>query len=307
MLIGITYDLKNEYLAQGYTKEQVAELDDLDTIEAIDKALIYHGHVTDRIGNVRSLVSRLSRGGRWDLVFNIAEGLHGHGREATIPAILDEYCIPYTFSNPLTLCACLNKVATGTILKGSNVPAPKHGDGDNLPVFMKPAAEGSSKGIHGESIIKSIGMWNSYLIENDAICVEEYLPGREFTVGLMGSGSRSRVIGIMEIELRNGHEIYSYEAKQDYRNSVAYKLIDDKISRDSMGIALKAYKVMDCRDAARIDLKCDKDGNPKVIDVNPLPGLNPEHSDLCILARLKGISYTDLIGQILDSAMERIN
>ncbi len=163
MHIGLTYDLRDDYLAAGYGEEETAEFDRLSTIEAIDGALCELGHTTDRVGHARSLVERLARGDRWDLVFNICEGLHGLGREAQVPAILDVYEIPYTFSDPSVSCLCLEKSLTKTVLRAQNVPTPDwlvvHDLTDvercqiAFPLMAKPLAEGTSKGV--ERVVKN--------------------------------------------------------------------------------------------------------------------------------------------------------
>ena len=121
MNIGITYDLRDDYLSEGYSYEETAEFDRIDTIDGIDEALQALGHTTDRIGNVKQLVKRLAAGHRWDLVFNIAEGMHGAGREALVPALLDAYRIPYTFSDPFVLTLTLHKGLTKTIIRAAGI------------------------------------------------------------------------------------------------------------------------------------------------------------------------------------------
>jgi hypothetical protein len=124
MNVGITYDLREDYLAEGYSEEETAEFDRSDTIEAIERTLQDLGFQTDRIGNISNLISRLVAGDRWDLVFNIAEGLRGFGREAQVPAILDAYGIPYTFSDPLVLALTLHKALTKHVMRSMGVPTP---------------------------------------------------------------------------------------------------------------------------------------------------------------------------------------
>ena len=164
MLVGLTYDLRADYLAAGYSAEETAEFDGVATIDAIDAALREIGHQTDRVGNGRQLVDRLAAGDRWDLVFNIAEGLHGTAREAQVPAILDLYEIPYTFSDPLVLAVCLHKGLTKTVVGCAGVPTTpfvlveKIEDVETIdlpfPLFAKPVAEGTGKGITADSKIK---------------------------------------------------------------------------------------------------------------------------------------------------------
>ena len=165
MRIGITYDLRAEYLAAGFGEEETAEFDREDTIGAIDQALVDLGYETDRIGNIKNLTSRLAAGERWDMVFNIAEGLEGFGREAQVPALLDAFQIPYTFSDPLVLSLTLHKAMTKRVVRDLGIPTPdffvieKASDLDKvdlaLPLFVKPVAEGTSKGITAASRITS--------------------------------------------------------------------------------------------------------------------------------------------------------
>ena len=163
MNIGLTYDLRTDYLAEGYSEEETAEFDQPATIEGIEAALLELGYATDRIGNAKRLVERLAQGDRWDLVFNIAEGLHGVAREAQVPAMLDVYDIPYTFSDPLVLSLALSKNLTKTVVRQAGIPTPDFAlverpadvDAINLPfpLFAKPVAEGTSKGITAASKI----------------------------------------------------------------------------------------------------------------------------------------------------------
>ena len=163
MHIGITYDLRSDYLAAGYGEEETAEFDQAGTIDAIDGALCELGHTTDRMGHARNLIERLAAGDRWDLVFNICEGLHGLAREAQVPAILDVYDIPYTFADPAALCVCLDKALTKTVLRAAGVPTPDWHVVRDLsdiercqlpfPLIAKPLAEGTGKGINAASKI----------------------------------------------------------------------------------------------------------------------------------------------------------
>lgn len=157
MHVGLTYDLRAEYLAAGYTEEETAEFDRAETIDAIEQALAELGHRPDRIGHARQLVARLAGGDRWDLVVNIAEGLHGVAREAQVPAILDVYQIPYTFSDPLVMSLSLDKALSKIVVRDAGIPTPDfavvRAPGDlarvelPFPLFAKPLAEGTGKGV----------------------------------------------------------------------------------------------------------------------------------------------------------------
>lgn len=326
MKIGLTYDLRSDYLSEGYDDEQTAEFDRPDTIEAIEAALISLGHHVDRIGRGKSLVQRLAGGARWDLVFNICEGLHGVSREAQVPAILELYEIPYTFADPLVMSVCLHKQQTKTIVSAAGVPTPKSlmvhqlDDLRNLsltfPLFAKPYAQGTSKGVTAHSRVDTIerlfttcaDLLNQY---REPVLVEEYLPGREFTVGILGTGSRSRVMGTLEIVMRSGADadVYSYRNKEACESLVEYRLVtrdEDEQVAEAESLALHAWRALDARDAGRIDLRCDATGRPQFIEANPLAGMHPTHSDLPMLATALGVPYQKLIADILESACERV-
>ncbi|MUM76457.1 D-alanine--D-alanine ligase [Pseudodesulfovibrio sp. F-1] len=323
MNIGMTYDLKDDYLRQGLSCEQAAEFDSEVTIAGIQGALEDLGHTVDRIGNVTALVSRLAAGHRWDLVFNIAEGLHGLGREAQVPALLDAWSIPYTFSGPELMALTLHKGRTNAVARSLGVPTadyavvarPADLDAVSLPfpLFAKPVAEGTSKGISDRSLVRDAAALREVCTDllttfRQPVLVETYLPGREFTVGLLGSGDHSRVAGVIEVRAvgQGDASAYTYENKQDWTRRVAYELVDDEAAMGAARLALHAWRVLGCLDAGRIDVRLDSDDAPRFIEVNPLPGLNPESSDLPILWRLGGRTYDALIREILLSALDRV-
>lgn len=326
MKIGLTYDLRAEYLKQGYSEEETAEFDRLDTIESIESALGSLGHQTVRIGHARQLVERLARGERWELVFNICEGLRGLAREAQVPAILDVYDIPYTFSSPAVLCICLDKSVTKSVLHAAGVPVTASyvvrriedlllipGE---FPLFAKPVAERTGKGISPASRARDweelSGVCAALLRRyNQPVIVEPYLPGREFTVGIWGSGQESQAIGTLEILLRDGAEplAYSYRNKEQCEELVEYRLVSasrDRTVAAAERLALAAWQALGCQDAGRIDLRCDSRGKPQILEVNPLAGLHPLHSDLPMLCTAVGIAYERLIERIVESACCRI-
>lgn len=322
MHIGITYDLRDEYLRDGYDAEQVAEFDSPETIAAIEAALNSQGHSSDRIGHCRSLAQRLACGDRWDLVFNIAEGLHGFGREAQVPALLDAFGVGYTFSDPLALAVALHKGTSKHVVRDQGIRTPdfevveREEDADGValrfPVFIKPVAEGTSKGITGASKVGSRGALRAacerMLVRyRQPVLVEEFLPGREFTVGILGSGGDASSLGVMEVLLQDEAEagVYSFANKQHYQHRVRYRLADDDTAARAAQMALDVWMLLGCRDAGRVDLRCDAGGHVNFLEVNPLAGLHPQHSDLVILGRLQHLHYEELIRRIVDSALER--
>ena len=325
MLVGLTYDLRDAYLAMGYGEEETAELDRESTVEAIEAALRALGHETDRIGHAKQLAARLVRGDRWDLVFNIAEGLHGIGREAQVPALLDLYEIPYTFSDALVMSLTLHKGMTKRVVRDAGVPTPDfalvESEADAsavdlpLPLFVKPVAEGTGKGVTPRSIVRDrADLWPACrdLIARfrQAVLVETMCPGREFTTGILGTGDGAKVVATMEVILlpEAEAEVYSYVNKERCEELVEYRLAtpDEPVVAETERVALAAWRALGCRDGGRVDLRCDAEGQPQFLEVNPLAGLHPEHSDLPILSTKVGLAYRDLIDRIVDSAATRV-
>jgi D-alanine-D-alanine ligase len=323
MHIGFVYDLRDEYLSLGHSELEVAEFDTSSTIAEIEAAFVRLGHEVDRIGRGQALAARLVQGERWDLVFSIAEGLAGRSREAQVPALCELFGQPYAFSDPLTMAATLDKGVAKRIVRDHGLPtAPfailrsaEEAGGVDLPfpLFVKPVAEGTGKGCEAASRVTShaeLRQSAETLIrrfDQPAIC-ETYLAGREFTVGILGTGDTARVIGVMEISVRPDVEdrIYSFENKELCEERVIYELVDDEPARRSGEIALACYRALDCRDAGRVDLKLDASGMPQFLELNPIAGLHPSHSDLPMIATKSGLGYDGLIGGIIDAATTRL-
>jgi len=322
MKIGLTFDLRQLYLDSGYSEEATAEFESHETVQALISTVRELGFEPDPIGHLRNLADRLLKGDRWDLVFNLAEGLTGFGREAQVPCLLDSFGVHYTFSDPLVLSLTLHKALTKRVLRDLGIPTPEFKvidcDADLrdfdlcYPVFAKPVAEGTSKGISATSRICTPPdlerVCNSLREQfKQPVLVEEFLPGREFTVGITGTGRSAQALGVMEILLENEAEplVYSYKNKANYEQLVRYRLVRDKTARRAGEIALTAWRALGCRDGGRVDLRCDARGRVNLMELNPLPGLHPVRSDLCILARMGGLTYAELIREIIHSALQR--
>ena len=318
----MAYDLRDDYLADGYSVEETAEFDGAETIDAIEQALKNLGHETDRIGHIRSLTGRLVAGDRWDMVFNIAEGLRGFGREAQVPAILDAYAVPYTFSDVLALSLTLHKGMAKHVVRDLGIPTADFKvietedqlAGINLPfpLFAKPVAEGTGKGISAASKIEkpeALAQVCRKLLTTfqQPVLVETFLPGREFTVGIIGTGKDAFATEVMEVILKDQAErdAYSYFNKENFQTLVKYRLVDDNEAKQAGETALEAWRSLGCRDAGRIDLRSDRAGRPNFMEVNPLAGLHPRHSDLPIIFNLMGKTFLQLIDLIMCSALKR--
>jgi D-alanine-D-alanine ligase len=320
--IGVTYDLRSEYLALGYSQEATAEFDAEETVAAVCDALAGLGHKIERIGGVRPLAAALVAGKRWDAVFNICEGLKGVSREAQVPALLEAFDVPYVFSDPLTLALALDKGLAKRVVRDAGVPTADFAliEGENdiarvmlpFPLFLKPVAEGSGKGVGCRSKVDNRAELESVardLLKTyaQAVLVEEFLPGREFTVGITGTGADAKVLGISEIvpgEKYVGHA-YGYDNKENWEGRLQVVRAQDEMAQMAGEVALAAWRALRCRDGGRADVRQDAQGQPCFIEVNPLAGIRPGYSDLCFIADFEGLGYQGLIGKFLDAFLAR--
>lgn len=323
IFIGLCYDLKQNYLNSGLSVEDLMEFDTDETIRGLEEAFQCLGHQVECIGNGRELALRLAKGERWDLIFNIAEGVKGRSREAQVPAVCELFAQSYTFADPLTCALTLDKALAKRVVRDCGLPTASFEVVNTAteaaavslpkPLFLKPVAEGSSKGVTGRSLVKE---HQELIIECDkllnkfhqSVLVETFLPGREVTVGIVGNGSAARVVGVMEVLFTDKAETDAYTAinKNEYLERVSYRLItDEPLAAQAQQLALNAYQALGCRDAARVDLRCDACGVLHFLEINPLPGLNHVYSDLPIMWRLAGLSYKQLIAEIVHCAWER--
>jgi D-alanine-D-alanine ligase len=322
MTAGITYDLAEEYRARGWDEEQTAELDSSETVDAIDGALRALGYRTERIGSLMSLARLVTDGRSWDIVFNIAEGVSGMGRESAVPALLDAVGVPYTFSDPAVHALTLHKAMAKRVLRDCGIPTAPFDEARNpgeleavsldFPLFLKPVAEGTGKGIGPGSLVsdrRALVEYGAVLLRRfgQPVLVERYLPGREFTVGVLGTGSRAEVLPVMEVVFLDGADspAYTYHNKKHYRSTVSYRLVEGDEADACRSVALRAWQRLGCRDGGRVDVRMDERGEPNVMEINTLPGLHPVDSDLPILCRMAGLDYLTLIGRIMESALER--
>lgn len=320
--VGLTYDLRQDYLDMGFGEEETAEFDSPRTVEGLESALTSLGFAVTRIGHVKKLAERLVAGERWDFVFNICEGVAGLGREAQVPCLLDAYAIPYVFSDPLTTALTLDKAMAKKVLVHDGVPtagftlltAPEQARAVTLPfpLFAKPVAEGSGKGVGPASKAGSHAELEAVTADllrrfRQPVLVETYLPGREFTVGIVGEGAAARVIGVMEVIFEEAASAngYGYDNKQHWEGKVGYELVNDAEAVAAGEVALAGWRALRCRDGGRADVKSDAEGRPHFIEVNPLAGLHPDYSDLVFLANFAGWRYRDLIEAITDAFLTR--
>lgn len=338
MRVGLTFNMKRgeaeeaqEPPGSGPLADDQAEWDAPETIAAVQAAL-EERHEVVLIDAGADAYTNLQKS-RPDIVFNMAEGASGPCREGYIPSILEHLKIPYTASDPLTLNICLDKSRTKEILAYYGLPTSRFrvvSDNNfsfntlHYPLMVKPLHEGSSIGIRNNSLVhtrqemKERVLW---LLDNykEPALVEEFLPGREFTVAILGNGNEARVLPIVEIlfhSLPQGvNPIYSYEAKWIWDQSAnpleifeCPAKLSEKLKEEIESSCLSAYRILRCRDWCRIDVRLDSEGHPHVMELNPLPGILPRPEDNSCFpksARAAGMSYNQLINEVLDIACRR--
>jgi D-alanine-D-alanine ligase len=321
MRVGLTYDLRS-----GADTESEAEYDAPETIDALAGAIARAGHEPLRVGGLGALLRALASGERWDLVFNIAEGRGGFGREAQVPAVLDAYAVPYTFSDPLTLCVALHKGVAKSLVRDAGLATAEFAVVDDartfealdlpVPLFVKPVAEGSGIGVSARGRIRDraeLARVGSELLlrYHQPVLVERYLGGPEYTVGVLGTGHGARAIGTLAVESRGACTTaltaYGHEEKERYEEHVSYRLVEGEEARPVEALALAVHRALRCRDLSRVDVRCDEAGTPHFLEINPLPGLHPVRSDIVILARARGLDYPALIATVLEETLRRLD
>jgi D-alanine-D-alanine ligase len=328
MKIGLSYDIKEQAKkAEGLPEDAFEEYDSPETVEALAAAISSHGHAVLKLGGGPAFLDNI-QDARPDLVFNISEGLGNYrSREAQVPSVLEMLDIPYSGSDPLTLSVCLEKPLTKQLVAACGVATPRWciiNDVIELesfnwkefpfPAFVKPAHEGSSKGIRNASRVDSVRQLNELIKQQMALyvqpmMVEEFISGEEVTVGLLGNNP-TRIICIMHVvpNKKSSDFVYSLEVKRNWQQMVQYECpakMDESVMSTIRDSCLKAFKALGIRDLARMDFRISSNRTPYFIEVNPLPGLNPKSGDYIIMAEAMGWSYNSLIGAILNSAIER--
>jgi len=313
--VGIPYNLKKDFSHRGDLPEDFSEeFDTEETIDAIGDVLAGDGHKVFKLGGDIGLIDKLKEI-PIDIVFNIAEGFKGRNREAHIPSILEFLNIPYTGSDPLTLSLTLDKSMAKRVVASEGIPTPRFKKINKLedlndlnlcyPIFLKLCYEGSSKGVRLDSKIisfQSLEEKARRLLKEygPPLLVEEFVSGPEFTVGILGNEKPS-VLGVMEIEVKGTspkEAIYSLEIKREWEERVFYHCppkIGPDLLRKIEEVALKSFRVLECRDVSRVDIRVGEDGIPYFLEINPLPGLSPVYGDLPIMAKKMGWDYASLI------------
>jgi D-alanine-D-alanine ligase len=327
MRIGLAYDLKSAVpLDDAAPEDALEEYDSRETVEIIAAALSAVGHSVAMLGGGEEFLDNIRRE-KVDIVFNIAEGRgSSRSRESQVPAVLEMLGIPYTGSDSHCLTVCLDKPLAKRLVANEGVATPHWqmiSDEESLsktflakfpfPAIVKPAYEGSSKGIRSSSVVENreqVAREVSRLLNDyrQPVMVEQFISGDEVTAGIIGN-SPPRLVGLMRIlpRKREGHFVYSVEVKRDYLNLVDYESpprLADEINERIALASLKVFKILGCRDFARIDFRIGPDGVPYFLEINPLPGLGT-YSDLIIMAGKLGWTHQGLIQAVFEAALKR--
>ncbi len=329
MKVVLTYNLKEN----DNTKppDYFSEFDSEETINAVISSLQKKGHEVYPLNAGKTNLFTYFKRNKADMVFNIAEGKSGKFRESEIPAILEYLNIPYTGSNTFSLALALNKSITKKILKADNIPTPNfqvftEGDEElddrlKFPLIVKPNCEGSAKGIGVSNVVRNKEALFKKIKEirdvySQEALVEEFIDGKELTVGILENG-KARVLPILEIDFSNcaksGEYFYSWRMKEFQGNAELGLVpnfycparIDKETEKLVQDAALRTHQALGCYDISRTDIRLGKDNVPYVLEINPLPGINPKESNFPIMAYAAGMKYEELIDSILTSASER--
>ena len=329
MKVAVTCNLKEK--DDTKPPDYFSEFDSEETINSIVGAIKKNGHEVQVVNVSKSDLFTYFRKNKVDFVFNIAEGTNSKFRESEIPAILDYLNIPYTGSKTFSLALALNKAFTKKILKAENIPTPRFqvfikGTEQldphlKFPLIIKPNCEGSAKGINSSNVVHSKEALYKKIKElrnlyKQEVLVEEFIEGKELTVGILENGKAS-VLPVLEIDFDNckksGEYFYSWRLKEFQGNEdlglvptfYCPARLDEKTEARVKEIALRTHQAVGCFDISRTDIRLSKDNIPYVLEINPLPGLNPKESNFPMMAYAAGMRYEDIINSILISAEER--
>ena len=324
--VGLTYDLKSDYkFKKGDPLDANAEFDAPSTINVIAEAIAANGFKVKKIGNANNLLEKIDNLGV-DLVFNISEGLTGRNRESQVPILLEMAGIPFVGADALTLGLTLDKVVAKKIFIAEKIPTPKFFevssaeglidcDHCKFPLIVKPRFEGSSKGLSESSRVENDDELKKQVefitkTYKQPALVEEFISGQEFTVAIVGN-ENPEIMPVVQIKidgrLKLNDKFYTFaRIKSDRLEYICPALINQDLKNKLSELALKTYNAVECCDFGRVDFRVDNEGNPYVLEINPLPSLSTEDI-FSLIAKEIGISYEKIIGKILNSAIKRHN
>jgi D-alanine-D-alanine ligase len=326
-VVGLTFDLREEQVADADAPPDFyGEFDTVENINHLERAIAAGGYEVVRIGNLARLAEFLVKGGRVDLVFNMAEGMWGRSREGHVPSLLEAYRIPYTGSDPLSASLGLDKSMAKRLWQAEGLPTAPFALINRLeecdraedvlpayPFFVKPAYEGTSKGIGEESVVYSAQTLRErvrYLLATyrQPVLVETLLPGTEYTVGILGGGDRARPVGVVQVKAVSASGVNGFLDKEHWDRYISDHFIPvgpSPFADQLSDLALSGYRALGCQDVGRVDLRCDAAGQPQLLEVNPIPGFHPTHAAITTIGRFAGMSYEALVHEVIDHASRR--
>ena len=331
LTVALVYNLKRDAGQDGEVPcDYYSEYDSPQTVTAIAETLRQRGYRVELIEAGRDLL-------RWfqahpvDVVLNIAEGVPSENRESHVPALLSALGIPYTGSDSFTLALALDKAKTKSILLYEGIPTPRFQlfrSGRELlredlrfPLIVKPNREGSAKGITVESVVREPNALRAQVTRvlhayRQEALIEEFIEGTELTVGVLGDAP-PRALPILEIDFSScrdsGEYFYSWRMKE-FQGDAAQGLmpqfhcparLSPSQARTIQLLAVRAHTALGCRGFSRTDVRLSRGGVPYVLEVNPLPGLDPVDSNFPKIARAAGLSYGELLEVIVSSGLTR--
>ena len=326
--VGFTYDAKADYkLLPGQAPDKYSEFDTEETLSDIEGALRSGGYDVERIGNAPSLLKKISKGAKWDIVFNIAEGVSGRNRESQVPAILEMFGIPYTGSDALAMGITLDKAVAKMILAYHGLSTPRFVEASSekdlkdfklkFPVIVKPSEEGTSKGISSDSVAQDLAGVRKRVraivkTYGQPALVEEFISGQEFTVAVIGNDP-PEVLPPVQISLQGkadlGDEFYTHTRAELGNSEIEYicpSRAPERLLKKIEVLALGAYRAIGCRDMGRIDIRVDRRGIPYFLECNPLPHLG-SIDVFPLVALATGRTHRSIIVDILEHGMKRYN
>ncbi len=326
--VGLIFNARKGIVEPGSIE---AEYDSMETINAIKKAIEKNGYSVELIGADGEIFEKL-KNAKIDLAFNIAEGPKMDSRESLVPVLLEMQRIPYTGSTPLTLAIGLDKAKTKEILIANDIGTPrfqvfkspkeKLNRKMKFPLIVKPVCEGSSVGITNDSVVrneKELQRQVNFVFEKfkEPVIAEEFIDGREFSAAIVANG-KPTVLPIVEFNFdclpKGAKKMHSFEAKWVWdtmeKPLPLYKCpakLTEGQRKKMESVAIAAFNALDCRDLCRIDLR-EKNGKIFVLEINPLPGLNPDpkcNSVFPTAIRASGIKFEKIINDVIESACRR--
>lgn len=342
MNVAFTYNVKHNHPSVDLKQQVDLEFDSPKVINEIVKTITDLGHKVYKVEADENAYVKLQKlknlpaGRQVDLVFNIAEGKEGDARESQIPLFCEVLQIPYTHSSPSTHAITLDKQFTKWVLQGAKavrIPESQTISNKNykideslkFPLIVKPNKEGSSKGILDKNVVHNTEDLTNRIQEisedfTKEIIIEEYIEGREFTISVLGDGDDVQVLPIIEqtfdflpkgmsriasLELKY---LYEWDKKKIQDICVCPAKISNELEKEIVETSKQICKVLDVRDASRIDYRLSESGELYFLEINTLPGLNPDPeaaSYYVISARVGGLSFKELLGKILGFASRR--